>query len=87
VAVNFLIVAAGVFFLPFSQWYVIGNTPNASVRLGIIFSYLERDTHWSGRNATRPIKLNIACANILFGCLYGVSRIPGRVRSNAICNE
>ena len=83
VGVNFLIIPPGVFFLPFPKWYVVGNTAYSSVRLGIIFSYLERDTHWSGRNATRPIKLDMPCANVLLGFLYGVSRIPGWIRRNA----
>ena len=59
VAVNFLVVAASIFFLSFSKGYVVSNTANSSVRLGIIFSYLEWDTHWSRRNATRPIKLDV----------------------------
>ena len=80
VGVNLLVVPAGIFFLSFSKWYVVSNTANSSVRLGIIFSYLERDTHWSGRNATRPIKLDMPCANVLFGFLHGVSRIPGWFR-------
>src|SRR5580765_655624 len=83
VGVNLLVVAAGVFLLAFSKWYVVGNTANSSVRLGIIFSHFERDTHWSGRNATRPIKLDMPCANVLLGFLHGVSRIPGWFRCNA----
>ena len=59
VGVNLLVVPAGIFFLSFSKWYVVGDTANSSIRLRIIFSYLERDTHWSGRNATRPIKLDM----------------------------
>ena len=76
VGVNLLVVAAGVFFLSFSKRYVVGDAANSSVRLGIIFSYLERDTHWSRRNATRPIKLDMPCPNIVLGFLHGVSRIP-----------
>ena len=87
VGVNFLVVPAGVFFLSFPKWYVVGNTANSSVRLGIILSYLERDTHWSGRNATRPIKLDMPCANVLLGFLHGVSRIPGWFRSNATAQQ
>src|SRR6478735_70582 len=49
----------------------------------IIFSYLERDTHWSGRDATRPIKLDVPRPNVLLGFLHGVSRVPRRVRSSA----
>jgi hypothetical protein len=83
VSVNFLVVPAGVFFLSFPKRYVVCNTANSSVRLRIIFSYLERDTHWPGRDATRPIKLDVPCANVLFGFLHGIGRIPGRIRSNA----
>jgi hypothetical protein len=59
VGVNLLVIPAGVFFLSFSKWYVVGDTANSSVRLWIIFSYLERDAHWSGRDATRSIKLDM----------------------------
>src|SRR6476620_2682681 len=83
VGVNLLVVPAGVFFLSFSKWYVVSNAANSSVRLGIIFSYLERDADWSGRNATRPIKLDVPCANVLFGFLHGVSRIPSWFRCQA----
>ena len=83
VGVNLLVVPAGIFFLSFSKWYVVGNTANSSVRLGIIFSYLERHTDWSGRNATRPIKLDMPCANVLLGFLHGISRIPSRFRCKA----
>jgi hypothetical protein len=83
VSKHLLVVPAGIFFLSFSKRYVVGDTANSSVRLRIIFSYLERDTHWSGRNATRPIKLDMPCANVLLGFLYGVSRIPGWIRRNA----
>jgi len=81
---HLLVVPASIFFLSFPEWYVVSNTANSSVRLGVIFSYLKRDTHWSGRNATRPIKLEIPCANVLFGLLHGVSRIPSGIRSTAI---
>ena len=87
VGVNLLVVPAGIFFLSFSKWYVVGDTANSSVRLGIILSYFERDTHWSGGNATRPIKLDMAGANVLLGFLYGVSRIPSWIRSTAIASE
>src|SRR5215468_394897 len=83
VGVNFLVVPAGIFFLSFSKWYVVGDTANSSVRLGIIFSQLERDTHWSGRDATGPIKLDMPCANVLLGFLHGISRVPSRIRSKA----
>ena len=85
--VNLLVIPAGIFFLSFSKWYVVGNTANSSVRLGIILSYLERDTHWSGRNATRPIKLDMPCANVLFGFLHGISRIPGWFRCQATYDD
>jgi hypothetical protein len=87
VGVHFLVIPAGIFFLSFSKRYVVGDTANAGVRLGIIFGYLERDTHWPGGNATRPIKLDLSCANILFGFLYGISRIPSWIRGNAKSSE
>ncbi len=87
VGVNLLVVPAGVFFLSFSKWYVVGNTANSSVRLRIIFSYLERHTHWPGRNATRPIKLDMSCANVLLGFLRGISRIPGWLRCQATYDD
>ena len=87
VGVNLLVVPAGIFFLPFPKWYVVGNTANSSVRLGIIFSYLERDAHWLRRNAARPIKLDASRPNILLGFLHGVSRIPGWIRSSALPSE
>jgi len=83
VGVNLLVVPAGIFFLSFSKSYVVGNTANSSVRLRIILSYLERDTYWSGLNATRPVKLDMPCVNVLLRFLHGVSRIPGWIRSNA----
>ena len=87
VGVNLLVVPASIFFLSFSKGYVVGNTPNSSVRLRIIFSYLERDTHWSGLNATRPIKLDMPLANVLLGFLRGISRVPRRVGRNAKPNS
>src|SRR6478735_6994074 len=83
VGVNLLVVPAGIFFLSFSKWYVVGNTANSSIGLGIFLSHLERDTDWPGRNATRPIKLDIPCANVLLGFLHGVSRIPCWFRCQA----
>ena len=62
---HLLVVPAGIFFLSFSKWYVVGDAANSSVRLGIILGYLERDTHWAGRNATRPVKLDMPKANVL----------------------
>ena len=87
VCVNLLVVPAGVFFLSFSKWYVVGNTANSSVRLRIILSYIERDTHWSGRNATRPIKLDMPCANVLLGFLNGIGRILGWFRCQATYDD
>src|SRR6476660_4553019 len=87
VGVNFRVVPAGVFFLSFSKWYVVGDTTNSSVRLRVFFSYLDRDTHWAGRNATRPIKLDMSCANVLLGFLHGIRRIPSWFRSTAIPSE
>jgi hypothetical protein len=58
VGANLFVVPAGIFFLSFSKWYVVCDTANSSVRL-ILFSYLEWDTHWSGRDAIRPIKLDM----------------------------
>ena len=83
VGVNLLVVAAGIFLLSFSKRYVVGDATISSVSLGIIFSYLDWDTHWSRRNATRPIKLDVPCADVLFGFLHGVSRIPRRFRCQA----
>jgi hypothetical protein len=87
IGVNFFVIPAGVFFLSFSKWYVVGDTTYSSVRLGIIFSYLEWDTHWPGRNTTRPIKFDMPCANVLFGFLHGVSRIPRWFRCQATYDE
>ena len=87
VGVNLLVVPAGVFFLSFSKWYVVGDTTNSSVRLRVFFSYLDRDTHWAGRNATRPIKLDMSCANVLLGFLHGIRRIPGWFRCQATYDD
>src|SRR3954463_1295507 len=65
VGVSLLVIPAGIFFLSFSKWYVVGDAANSSVRLRIILGYLERDTHWAGRNAIRPIKLDMPKANVL----------------------
>src|SRR6187401_3783583 len=83
VSKHLLVVPAGVFFLSFPQWYVVSNTANSSVRLWVIFSYFERDAHRPRGNATCPIKLDIPCANILFGFLHSVSRIPRWFRGDA----
>jgi len=87
VGVNLLVVPAGIFFLSFPKWYVVGNTANSGVRLGIIFSYLQRDTDWPGGNATRPIKLDMSCANVLLGFLHGISRVPGWFRCQATYDD
>jgi len=84
VGVNLRVIPAGIFFLSFAKWYVVGDTADSGISPWIIFSYLERDTHWPGINATRPIKLDMACANVLLGFLNSVSRIPSRLRRNAI---
>ena len=34
VGVNLLVVPAGIFFLSFPKWYVVGDTADSSVRLG-----------------------------------------------------
>jgi hypothetical protein len=80
VGVNLLVVPARVFFLPFPKWYVVGDTPNSSVSPRILLSQFERNAYWSHRNAARPIELDVPCANILFGFLHGISRIPSRIR-------
>ena len=87
VGVNLLVVPAGIFFLSFSKRYVVGDTTISSVRLRIILSYLDRDTYWSGRNATRPIKLDMPCANDLLGFLRGISRVPGWFRCQATYDD
>src|SRR5260370_15489047 len=87
VGVNLLVVPAGIFFLSFSKRYVVGNTANSGVRLRIIFSYLERDTDWPGRDATRPIKLDMSRANVLLGFFDGISPIPGWFRCQATYHD
>jgi len=82
VGVNLLVVPAGIFFLSFSKWYVVGDAANSSVRLRIILRYLERYTHWPGRNAARPIKLDMPRPNVLLGFLHCVNRVPSRISRN-----
>src|SRR5436190_9238039 len=83
VGVNLLVVPAGIFFLPFAKWYVVGNAANSSIGLGIFLSDFERNTDWPRRNAARPIKLDVPGANVLFGFLGGISWIPSRIRPYA----
>jgi hypothetical protein len=83
VGVNLLVVAPGIFFLTFSKWYVVGDASNSSVCLRIILSHFERDTDWPRCDAARLVKLDMPCANILFGFLPGISGVPSRLRSNA----
>src|SRR4030095_2132810 len=59
VGVDLLVIPPGIFFLSCPKCYVVCDTANSCVRLRIVFSYLERDTYWSGRDATRPIKLDM----------------------------
>src|SRR5439155_22039074 len=80
---DFLVVAAGIFFLSFSKWYVVRDAADSSIGLGIFLGHLERDTNWHRRDAARPIKLDMPCPNILFGFPHGISRIPSRLRRNA----
>ncbi len=84
---NLLVVAAGIFFLSFSKWYVIGDTADSGVNPGILLSHLERNAYRPHTNAARPIKLDMACANILFGFLDGISRIPTGLRGNATASD
>src|SRR6266487_5476176 len=84
---HFLVVPAGVFLLSFSKWYVVSDAAISGVSLRILLSHVERDTNWEGCNAARPIELDMPCPNILFGFLYGISRIPGRLRRNTTSNE
>ena len=83
IGVNLLVVPAGIFFLSFSKWYVVGDTTNPRVRLRIFFCYLEWDTHWPGGNATRPIELDMPGANVLLSFLHGISGVPSRFSSDA----
>src|SRR6266550_2411526 len=84
---HLLVVPARVFFLSFSKWYVVGDTANSSVHSGILLRYLDRNTYGPHSDATRPIKLDMSCANVLLGFLRGISRVPSRLRRNAIPSE
>jgi hypothetical protein len=77
------VVLARVFFLSFPKRYVVGDTANSSVSLGILLSHLNWNTDWHRRNAARPIKLDVPCPNILLGFLHGISGIPRLLRRNA----
>ena len=80
---HFLVVPTRIFLLSFSKWYVVGDATISSVGFRILLSHVERDTNWEGRNTARPIKLDVARANVLLGFLRGISRIPGRLSSKA----
>src|SRR5436190_14187492 len=87
VGVNLLVIPAGILFLSFSKWYVVGDTAISGVSLRILLSHVERDTNWEGCNTARPIELDMPCPNILFGFLHSISRIPGRRRRNATASN
>ena len=80
---NLRVVAAGIFFLSFSKWYIVGYAADSSVNFGILVSHLDRNTDWHRRDAAGPTKLYMPCANIMLGFLHGMSRIPSRLRRNA----
>ena len=84
VGVNLRVIPAGIFFLSFAKWYVVGDTTNSSVSPGIFLRDLERNAYWPHPNATRPIKLDMPCADVLLRFLHGISWIPSRLRRNAI---
>src|SRR5438128_789014 len=77
---NLRVVPARVFFLSFPKGYVVGDTADSSVSFRILLSHLDRDTDWHRRDAARPIKFDMPCANILLGFLHGVSRISKSAR-------
>src|SRR5438270_5919444 len=79
---HLLVVSARVFLLSFSKWYVVSDAAISGVTLQILLSHVERDTNRERRYTARPIKFDMPCPNILFGFLYGISRIPGRLRRN-----
>src|SRR5206468_4365599 len=80
---HLLVVPAGVFFLSFSKGYIVSDAAISGVSLRILLSHVERDTNWEGCNTARPIELDMPCPNILFGFLHSISRVPGRLRSDA----
>jgi len=84
VGVNLRVIPAGIFFLSFAKWYVVGDTADSGIGPWILFSHLHRHTNWSNPNATRPIKLDMPCADVLLRFLHGISWIPSRLRRNAI---
>jgi hypothetical protein len=59
IGVNLLVVPAGIFFLSFSQWYVVGDAANPSIGLEIFFGHFDRHTDWLGRNAARALKFDV----------------------------
>ena len=83
VGVNLLVIPAGILFLSFSKWYVVGDTAISGVSFRILLSHVERDTNWERCNTARPIKLDVPGANVLFGFLDCISRIPSRLGRNA----
>src|SRR5436190_14915693 len=77
------VVLAGIFFLSFSEWDIVGDAADASITLGILLSHLEWDTDWHRRDAAGPIELDMPCPNILFGFLHRISRVPSGLRRYA----
>src|SRR5205809_5215669 len=80
---HLLVVSAGVFFLSFPKWYVVGDAANSSIGLRILLRHLDRNTNWHRRDAAGPTKLDMPRPNVLLGFLHCISRIPGRLRRNA----
>jgi len=83
VSKHLLVVPAGIFFLSFSKWYIVGDAADSSVGLWILLSHFDRNTNWPRRDAASPVELDMPCPNILFGFLYGISGIPSRFGCNA----
>jgi hypothetical protein len=83
VSKNLFVIPAGVFFLSFPKWYIVGNTADSGVSPRILLSHLDWDTDWHRRDAAGPIKLDMPCANILLGLLHHISWVPSRLRRNA----
>src|SRR5438094_8701638 len=79
VGVNLLVIPAGILFLSFSKWYVVGDTAISGVSFRILLSHVERDTNWERCNTARPITLDVHGANDLFGFIDCISRIPSRL--------
>ena len=80
---NLRVVPAGVFFLSFPKWYVVGDTADSSVSFEILLGHLDRNTNWHRRDAAGPIKLDMSRADILLGLLHRISRVPSRLYRNA----